>query len=123
MLPTIAKNIPCGSHVGKKSMTISAETDLSIALAIAGAALATYALRLGGLLLAERLPTNGGFKRFMDALPGTILLSLVAPGIFSSGMLGGIAAMAIALCAWKTKNILFAMVVGMGMVAAGRITF
>ena len=33
-------------------MTISAETDLSIALAIAGAALATYALRLGGLLLA-----------------------------------------------------------------------
>jgi uncharacterized membrane protein len=104
-------------------MTISAETDLSIALAIAGAALATYALRLGGLLLAERLPTNGGFKRFMDALPGTILLSLVAPGIFSSGMLGSIAAMAIALCAWKTKNILFAMVVGMGMVAAGRITF
>ena len=59
----------------------------------------------------------------MDALPGTILLSLVAPGIFSSGMLGGIAAMATALCAWKTRNILFAMVVGMGMVAAGRITF
>lgn len=95
--------------------------DLSITMAIAGAALATYSLRLGGLLLAERLPQNGGFKRFMDALPGTILLSLVAPGIFTSGILGGVAALATALCAWKTKNILFAMVVGMGLMAAGRL--
>ncbi|BBO70012.1 hypothetical protein DSCA_39420 [Desulfosarcina alkanivorans] len=97
--------------------------DLSVALAIGGAALATYSLRLGGLLLAERLPANGGFKRFMDALPGTILLSLVAPGIYSSGALGGAAALATALCAWKTRNILFAMLVGVGMVAAGRMIF
>ncbi|MCB2149702.1 MAG: AzlD domain-containing protein [Deltaproteobacteria bacterium] len=96
-------------------------TDLSIVLAITGAALATYSLRLGGLLLADRLPKNGGFKRFMEALPGTILLSLVAPGIFSAGMLGGVAALATALCAWKTRNILLAMIVGMGMVAAGRL--
>lgn len=98
-------------------------TDLSIALAITGAALATYSLRLGGLLLAGRLPKNGGFKRFMEALPGTILLSLVAPGIFSAGMLGGVAALATALCAWKTRNVLLAMVVGMGIVAAGRALF
>lgn len=96
-------------------------TDLSIALVIAGAALATYSLRLGGLLLAEHLPQNGGFKRFMEALPGTILLSLVAPGIYSTGLLGGVAALATALCAWKTKNVLFAMVVGMGLVAVGRL--
>jgi len=102
-------------------MTPVSATDLSIAMAIAGAALATYSLRLGGLLLAERLPQNGGFKRFMETLPGTILLSLVAPGIFSAGMLGGAAAMATALCAWKTKNVLLAMIVGMGIVAAGRV--
>ncbi|MGD8703037.1 MAG: AzlD domain-containing protein [Desulfosarcina sp.] len=94
--------------------------DLSIVLAIAGAALATYGLRLGGLLLAEHLPQNGGFKRFMEALPGTILLSLVAPGIFSAGLLGGVAALATALCAWQTRNVLLAMIVGMGIVAAGR---
>ena len=102
-------------------MTVFSETDLSIALAIAGAALATYALRLGGLLLAERLPNNGGFKQFMETLPGTILLALVAPGIFSTGVLGGVAALATALCAWRTRNILLAMIVGMGMVAAGRL--
>ena len=102
-------------------MTALSPTDLSIIMAIAGAALVTYSLRLGGLLLAEHLPKNGGFKSFMEALPGTILLSLVAPGIFSAGALGGVAALATALCAWKTKNLLLAMVVGMGLVAAGRL--
>ena len=95
-------------------------TDLAVAMAIAGAALATYCLRLGGLLLAEHLPRNGGFRRFMEALPGTILLSLIAPGIFSTGLLGGVAALTTAVCAWKTRNVLLAMVMGMGVVAAGR---
>ena len=102
-------------------MTHVSATDLSIAMAIAGAALATYSLRLGGLLLADRLPKNGGFKRFMETLPGTILLSLVAPGIFSAGMLGGAAALATGLCAWKTKSLLLAMIVGMAIVATGRL--
>lgn len=102
-------------------MSALSPTDLSIVMAIAGAAIATYSLRLGGLLLAEHLPRNGGFRRFMEALPGTILLSLVAPGIVSAGILGGIAALATALCAWRTGNVLLAMVVGMGLVAAGRL--
>lgn len=102
-------------------MTPNLFIDPSIVMAIAGAALATYGLRLGGLLLAEHLPQNGGFKRFMEALPGTILLSLVAPGIYSAGLLGAVAALATALCAWKTKNILIAMLVGMGLVAGGRL--
>jgi uncharacterized membrane protein len=101
-------------------MTLFSDTDLTIPLAIAGAAIATYGLRLGGLLLAERLPKNGGFRRFMETLPGTILLSLVAPGIASAGVLGGAAALATALCAWKTKNILVSMVLGMAIVALGR---
>ncbi|GAB6906120.1 putative branched-chain amino acid transport [Desulfosarcina cetonica] len=92
----------------------------NLVLAIGGAALVTYGLRLGGLLLAGHLPKNGGFRRFMDALPGTILISLVAPGIVSSGILGAVAALATAWCAWKTKNVLLAMLLGMGVVAAGR---
>lgn len=102
-------------------MTPFSTIDLSIPMAIAGAAAVTYALRLGGLLLAGKLPKNGGFKRFMETLPGTILLALVAPGIASAGLLGGAAALATALCAWKTRNILFSMILGMGMVAAGRL--
>jgi uncharacterized membrane protein len=101
-------------------VNVSAPADFTIFLAIAGAALVTYALRLGGLLLAGRLPRNGGFRRLMDALPGTILISLVAPSIASAGILGGVAALATAFCAWKTRNILVAMVVGMVIVATGR---
>jgi len=101
-------------------MNIFSTIDPTVFLAIAAAALVTYGLRLGGLLLAQRLPQNGGFKRFMDTLPGTILLSLVAPGIVSAGPLGAIAALATALCAWKTKSVLAAMVLGMSIVAAGR---
>ena len=101
-------------------MNLLLHTDITIYLAIAGAALVTYGLRLGGLLLAGRLPKNGGFRRFMDTLPGTILLSLVAPGIVSAGVLGGAAALATALCAWRTRNVLVSMAMGMAIVAVGR---
>jgi uncharacterized membrane protein len=101
-------------------MNLTTGSDLTIPLAIAGAALVTYGLRLGGLLLAGRLPRNGHFRRFMEALPGTIMLSLVAPGIVSAGPLGGFAALATALCAWKSGNVFASMMLGMAIVAGGR---
>jgi uncharacterized membrane protein len=94
--------------------------DFFVVMAIAGAALVTYCLRLGGLLLAEHFPKSGSFRRFLSALPGTILLSLVAPGIVSAGLLGGVAALATALCVWKTRNVFLGAIMGMGIVAAGR---
>lgn len=84
------------------------------------AAAVTYALRIGGLLLSERLPSTGRFKVFMDALPGTLLLSLIAPGIAAAGLLGGVAAFCTAFCTHKTGNVFLAMLTGMGIVTAGR---
>ncbi|WDP89161.1 MAG: AzlD domain-containing protein [Desulfobacter sp.] len=92
-------------------------------ITIVCAALVTYGLRIGGLLLSERLPSTGRFKIFMDALPGTLLLSLIAPGIAAAGMLGGIAALATAVCTHRTGNVFLSMVVGMGIVAGGRALF
>ncbi len=94
--------------------------DATIVWAIAGAAVATYSLRLGGLLLSDRLPKAGRFKKFMDALPGTILLSLVAPGIVSAGIWGCMAAAATALLTHKTGNVFVAMLAGIIIVAAQR---
>ena len=48
----------------------------------------TYGLRLGGLLLADRLPRSGPARRFLDCLPGTILLSLTVPGALHAGVEG-----------------------------------
>ena len=94
---------------------------LNSLLVIGLAAMVTYLLRSGGLLLAEALPRRGRVKAFMDALPGTILIALVAPGIFQAGMAGQAAAVATALCAWRTGNVLVSMLAGMGIVAGTRL--
>ena len=101
-------------------MTLVSPNDIVVLLAIMGAAVVTYSLRLGGLMLAERMPRSAGFKSFMEALPGTILVALVAPGIVSAGWLGWGGAILTALCMYRTKNVLLSMLVGMVVVAAGR---
>ena len=83
-------------------------------------ALVTYTLRVGGLLLAGKLPQSGRFRCFMDALPGTILLSLIAPGVFSAGLWGVIAASCTAVCTYKTRNVFLAMLMGVAIVAVSR---
>lgn len=92
----------------------------SIVLTILFAAAVTYGLRVGGLLLSEKLPQTGAVKRFMDALPGTILLSLIAPAILHSGTWGGVAASATALCAYKTRNVFLSMILGMTIIVIHR---
>ncbi len=94
--------------------------DTTIIITIICAALATYSLRIGGLLLSERLPSTGRFRVFMDALPGTLLLSLIAPGIASSGISGGVAAVFTAGLTYKTGNVFLSMIVGVGIVALSR---
>jgi len=94
--------------------------DILVWLAIFGAAAVTYALRIGGLLLAGKLPKTGRFKRFMDALPGTILLSLIVPAALAAGPIGWIATVCTGLCSLKTGNVFVSMVVGIVIVAVGR---
>lgn len=83
----------------------------------------TYALRLGGLLLADRLPGSGPARRFLDCLPGTILLSLTVPGALHAGIEGmiGLAA-CLAIFLW-TRNLLLTMAAGMAGVCLVRWLF
>ena len=94
--------------------------DSQVVLAVGLSALATYSLRLGGLLLASRFPKAGRFRRGMDALPGALLFSLVVPSIVAEGAWGLLAAGATALIVLRTRNTLFAMVVGMLVIFAAR---
>ncbi len=73
----------------------------------------TYSLRLGGLLLADRLPKSGPARRFLDCLPGTILLSLTVPGALHAGIEGIIGLAACLLVFLRTKNLLLTMAAGM----------
>lgn len=94
--------------------------DILVWLTIFGAAAVTYSLRIGGLLLAQRLPKTGRFKRFMDALPGTILLSLIVPAALAAGPIGWLATICTGVCSLKTGNVFLSMIVGILIVAGGR---
>lgn len=92
----------------------------TVYLVITAAALVTYSLRLGGLLLAGRLPKTGRFRKFMDALPGTILLSLIIPSAMAAGFWGWVATACTALCSLLTGNVFLSMIVGVAIVALSR---
>ncbi|WP_027185062.1 AzlD family protein [Desulfovibrio inopinatus] len=88
--------------------------------AIACAAFVTYGLRLGGLLLATRLPRTGRLRRGMDALPGALLFSLVLPSVAHEGIWGIVAAALTAAVALKTRNVILAMLIGMAVIFVQR---
>jgi uncharacterized membrane protein len=91
-----------------------------VLLAVGLAAVVTYSLRLGGLLLASRFPRAGRFRKGMDALPGTLLFSLVIPSIVTEGVWGLVAGGLTALTVLRTRNPLLAMLVGMLVIFAAR---
>ena len=99
-------------------MINSITTDHFILMGIC--ALLTYGLRLGGLLLAEKLPQAGRTRRMLDILPGTILISFVTPPILEGGPLAWGAGIVTAIIALATKRILLAVTVGMGLIFALR---
>ncbi|EKV30477.1 hypothetical protein C882_4436 [Caenispirillum salinarum AK4] len=91
-----------------------------LTLVIIGVAIGTYALRLGGLLLAERLPRRGPIAAGLERLPGIVLLALVVPAVADLGLPGLAAAALTAVTALATRNPLIAMVAGAGAIAGLR---
>lgn len=91
------------------------KTDLFIAGGVAAiliTAAITYAFRFGGLMLADRLPQTGPVRRFLNALPGTILLSLVVPAASHAGWIGVFGLVACLAVYLKSKNLLLTMMGG-----------
>jgi uncharacterized membrane protein len=89
---------------------------------IAGMAAVTYATRASGLWLGNRLRITPRLSALFAALPGTILVSLVAPAVVKAGVRGIVAAAATALVAVRLRgNIVVPMVVGVGALWALRL--
>lgn len=85
---------------------------LEALIAILGMAAATFAIRAGGLLLANRLPTTGFVANWMKHVPGAVLASLIAPAILAGGAAEAIAAAATALIYIVSRNLFAAMLGG-----------
>ena len=88
----------------------------TILLAILLMALATYATRAGGLWIANRFELSERAGAWLDAIPGAILVSLVAPTVLLGGPAEALAAVAVVLVALKTGSLPAAMVTGVGAV-------
>ena len=94
---------------------------LAVSLAtICGMAVATYASRAAGLMLMSRISPGPRMTRFMQAIPGAILASIVAPSALASGPAEAVATAVTALTAWRFGNLPLAMCTGVAAVLALR---
>ena len=59
--------------------------DPAILLTILAMALITYATRIAGLLLANRLALRGRAKAAFDAIPPAVLIAVIAPTALATG--------------------------------------
>jgi uncharacterized membrane protein len=84
-------------------------------IAILAMAVATYATRIGGILLGGYLPKTGRVRQALDALPAAVLTAVIAPAVIA-GPAEMIAA-ALTLVAALRLPMIVAVLVGMGSVA------
>ena len=89
---------------------------LSTLAAIIGMALATYATRVSGLFLMRHVNVKGRTKAAFDALPPAILMAVIAPTIFATGVAETIAACITALSALFRLPMIVTVLIGMASV-------
>ncbi|MDZ7712885.1 MAG: AzlD domain-containing protein [Rhodovibrio sp.] len=87
---------------------------------IALMALATYLLRAGGLFLAGRVPLTPRVERFLEALAGSILISLVVALAVQGGAVTTLAILAALAVVLVTKQSIAAIAAAVALAAALR---
>lgn len=88
--------------------------------AILAMGLVTYATRAGGFLLMRWLPQGGRIESWLKAVPGAVLMSIVAPALLTHGVPGGLAIGATLLVMRTTRQDLLAVCAGVATVALAR---
>ncbi|HET6183458.1 MAG TPA: AzlD domain-containing protein [Acetobacteraceae bacterium] len=79
---------------------------------IAGLAAGTLAIRLSGVLVGQRLPRSGAWARALHALPGCLVVSLVAVSLMAGGPREWAAGAVAAAVAILTRNLPATMAAG-----------
>lgn len=96
------------------------ELDPLVVGVVAAMALVTYATKVGGLWLLGRVDVGERTEDGLEALPGAIIVAIVAPELADGGPPEWTAAALAGVVAWKTENLLAALVVAMLTVVALR---
>ena len=90
--------------------------DLPTLAAILAMAAVTYATRVAGFALVRRLELTGRAQLALEAVPGAVLVALVAPTMLAHGPADALAGAVTVLAAWRLPVLA---VVVVGVVSAG----
>ena len=74
-------------------------------LVVLGLTVGTYAIRLSGVLIGRRIPQTGAWARGLRALPGCLIVSLVAVSLLSGGAREWVAGLVATGVAIATRNL------------------
>ena len=80
----------------------------------------TYLTRVGGPMLLARVTLSPRMDAWLARIPGAVIMSIVAPAVFSAGPAELLAGAATLLAAWKTRSLPLAMLAGVLAVVACR---
>ncbi len=72
----------------------------------------TFAIRLSGVLIGQRIPSHGAWARGLRALPGCLIVSLVALSLLSGGPTEWTAGLVAVIVAVVTTNLPLTMAAG-----------
>jgi uncharacterized membrane protein len=89
-------------------------------LAILAMAAATYATRIAGLLIADRIPQSGRMRAALDALPPAVLTAVIAPTALATGPAETLATAAAILATMLRLPMVAVVVIGVAAAAALR---
>jgi uncharacterized membrane protein len=89
-------------------------------LVIIWVAAITLGIRLGGVIVGRRIPQQGVWARALNALPGCLIVSLVAVMVLSGGPQEWLAAAIALAVALVTKSLPVTMIAGIAAIWAIR---
>lgn len=79
--------------------------DPMVVAAFAAMAGATYFTRIAGFWLVRRVRIRGPLAGALAAMPGSILVSLIAPTVLSTGPAESVAALVTVSLAWRLPSL------------------
>lgn len=94
---------------------------LSNVIAICAMAVATYGTRIAGLYVMRFVAVKGRMRAALDALPPAILMAVIAPTVFTTGLAETIAAGITLAFALLRAPLVLTMAAGVGSVVVLRL--
>lgn len=90
------------------------DVSLAALAVVFGMSVATYATKAGGFWVLDRIEPPESVRSGLDALPGGIVVAILAVRLLDGGPAEWTAGAAVVFVTYRTENLLLALAVGVG---------